>query len=719
MKHFLLFIILLITINVSFSQTPLQFKYQAVLRDANGGIISSQNKSVSIAILKGSITGISVFAETHMLTTTSQGVININIGSVNTSDFSTIDWSSDNYFIKITVDGIEMGVSQLLSVPYALNAKKAETADYHSLTNLPDLNITNWNNAYNWGNHAGLYRAINWTPTWSDITAKPFFSAVATTGNYEDLLNKPTISSVETDPVFTAHVANGITSALIGNWNTAFSWGDHTSAGYLKSYTENDPLFTVWDKKTGITITKSQISDLPNYLTSYTETQNLSNVVSNSGDAGNRAIVNVSQIGIGTNAPDNRSVLDIKSNTKGVLLPQFTDAERDALGRNIPNSMLIFNTTAKQFQVFIDNVWYPLSMGTGIDASTIPTVMTAPASSIGLNTATVNGMVNANKSSTNITFEYGLTASYGTTVTATQNPVTGSTNTSVSVDLNGLTVSTTYHFRIKGVNAFGTVYSNDLTFSTNTSVTTGAITNITAVAATVTGNWGETLITRGVCWSKNHAPTISDFKTIDAGTGTFTSSMTGLTPATTYYVRAFATNGAGTSYGTEVSFQTSATLATGDYYQGGIIFYVTGTYPNQHGLVCALSDQSLGVAWCNGSPVETGATGTAVGTGQANTTAIISVQGEGYYAAKFCDDYTDGSFSDWFLPSKDELSLMDINLFRKGLGSFNIMWPYWSSTEDNAMGTFTCWFNIDYGYGVIVPYEKSNTTIHLRAIRAF
>jgi hypothetical protein len=147
-------------------------------------------------------------------------------------------------------------------------------------------------------------------------------------------------------------------------------------------------------------------------------------------------------------------------------------------------------------------------------------------------------------------------------------------------------------------------------------------------------------------------------------------------------------------------------------------FYVSGTYPNQHDLVCSQSDQSLGVAWCNGSPVETGVTGTGVGTGQANTMAIIGVQGEGLYAAKICDDYSDGVFSDWFLPSKDELSLMDINLFRKGLGFFNIMFPYWSSTEVNTTGAFTCWFNIEYGCGVIIPSDKSDT-FHVRAVRAF
>jgi len=76
---------------------------------------------------------------------------------------------------------------------------------------------------------------------------------------------------------------------------------------------------------------------------------------------------------VGINAdgsePDSRTILDVKSTNKGVLLPRLSDTERDALYQNVPNGMLIFNTTVNQFQVFVDNVWYPISMGTGIPAS--------------------------------------------------------------------------------------------------------------------------------------------------------------------------------------------------------------------------------------------------------------------------------------------------------------------------------------------------------------
>lgn len=99
--------------------------------------------------------------------------------------------------------------------------------------------------------------------------------------------------------------------------------------------------------------------------------------------------------------------------------------------------------------------------------------------------------------------------------------------------------------------------------STPPTVTTSSISNITSSSATGGGNvtaQGSSAVTaRGVCWSTSQNPTINNSKTNDGtGTGSFTSSITGLSPSTQYYVRAYATNSAGTSYGSQVSFTTSA-----------------------------------------------------------------------------------------------------------------------------------------------------------------
>lgn len=128
-----------------FAQTPYQFKYQALLRNADGTPIATQSISVNISILQGDAeTGSIVFSETHNTQTSSTGLINLNIGSMN--DLSSIDWSSDNYHVQISVDGTIMGTSQLLSVPYALHAETvtdADDADADPTNEIQSLSLSN------------------------------------------------------------------------------------------------------------------------------------------------------------------------------------------------------------------------------------------------------------------------------------------------------------------------------------------------------------------------------------------------------------------------------------------------------------------------------------------------------------------------------------------------------------------------------------------------
>ena len=132
-------------------------------------------------------------------------------------------------------------------------------------------------------------------------------------------------------------------------------------------------------------------------------------------------------------------------------------------------------------------------------------------------------------------------------------------------DISGLTSGTLYHVRAYATNAAGTSYGEDVTFTAyhEPSVTTLAVTDITSTTATGNGNITALGVPdpaqHGVVWSTNPAPTTADSKTMDgtvSATGTFVSSMIGLTPGTLYYVRAYATNAAGTVYGEEVTFTT-------------------------------------------------------------------------------------------------------------------------------------------------------------------
>jgi len=97
---------------------------------------------------------------------------------------------------------------------------------------------------------------------------------------------------------------------------------------------------------------------------------------------------------------------------------------------------------------------------------TAPSATTNTATGVSSSTAILNGTINANNSQTTITFEYGTSTSYGSTVNATPNQVTGNTNASVIGELTGLTANTEYHYRVKAVNCAGTNSGSDVSFTT-------------------------------------------------------------------------------------------------------------------------------------------------------------------------------------------------------------------------------------------------------------
>ncbi len=140
----------------------------------------------------------------------------------------------------------------------------------------------------------------------------------------------------------------------------------------------------------------------------------------------------------------------------------------------------------------------------------------------------------------------------------------GDKKATFQVTISGLTHVTTYYAKAYAKFGDEIMYGEELSFTTlpiPPTVTTADVTEITSSSAKsggeVTYNGGATVTARGVCWSMSPNPTISDAKTIDGdGDGAFTSTITGLIPDTTYYVRAYATNSAGTAYGEEKEFTT-------------------------------------------------------------------------------------------------------------------------------------------------------------------
>lgn len=161
------------------------------------------------------------------------------------------------------------------------------------------------------------------------------------------------------------------------------------------------------------------------------------------------------------------------------------------------------------------------------------------------------------------------------------------------------------------------------------------------------------------------------------------------------------------------------TLAIGDFHKGGVIFYLDSS--GEHGLVCAVSDQSYGSEWGCLPTVVTGADELSIGTGAQNTLDIISVCTSSDIAAAICDDLVLNEYEDWFLPSKDELDKMHESLdiinssSTANGGELLQSTNYWTSS---GSGINTAWVqNMGSGGSQLTNLvDKSN---HVRAVRAF
>ncbi|HEY2045040.1 MAG TPA: NF038122 family metalloprotease [Candidatus Udaeobacter sp.] len=192
-----------------------------------------------------------------------------------------------------------------------------------------------------------------------------------------------------------------------------------------------------------------------------------------------------------------------------------------------------------------------------------PVAATTPATSVASFSATLDGSVYPHGSTTTVYFQYGTTAGYGLTTPA--DTKTGNRYQDVTANINGLTASTTYHYRIVATNSFGTRYGGDRTFTTlpptgRPVVTTDPASLIASFSARVNGSLDPHGLTTTVYFQYGtttgyglttapHSHTGNTFQNI-------TADVSGLTASTTYHFRTVATNSAGTTYGADRTFRT-------------------------------------------------------------------------------------------------------------------------------------------------------------------
>jgi hypothetical protein len=745
---------LLLTV-IALAQAPQKMSYQAVVRDAGGHLIINKQIAIQIGLKVYSSEGIFLrydYNERHVTTTNTNGLVTLEIGNGEPSfgTFSKIDWTYGEHYIVVGIDldgggtySIS-GESKLLSVPYALYAATAEkltgaiteTDPLFSSSVASKITATDtakWNQSNTAAgvqlDSAGI-ATMGYVAGPKTIDTKLDETAVDAFVANNGYLTQEKDSSVTNEIELPTGGNSG--QILSTDGSGTYSWID-AGAGGLVADTINDGTTTVAPSQNAVfdgLALKAPIAS-PTFtgtVAGIDKTMVGLTNVDNTSDA-NKPVGTATQ-----------TVLDLKESANN----KSTD------GTLATNSDNLF-PTEKAVKTYVDAI--AASAGVA-DASTTAagkiqlagdlsgtaTAPTVPSLALKapLASPTFTGEPVAPTATSGTNTTQVATTAFVTAAVLQPGTATGQMNywngtawvvVAPGASLPGNQAQTLVF--CNGVPTWGTCPAVVPTLTSTTAAS--SIGGSTASSGgVISDDGGGSITARGVAWGTNTSPTISGSYTADGtGTGSFTSSLSGLTGNTTYYVRAYATNSAGTAYGAEVSFITDIVIPfsgdIGDAYQGGKVAYILqsgdpGYVAGEvHGLIAATSDQSTGIIWNNdGTKATRGATGEVIGTGLANTNAIINKQGEPAtsYAAGLARAYTGGGYTDWYLPSKEELNKLYIN--RVAIGGFALVsesW-YWNSTEYN-LSVFTFAWCQNFYNGRQDAMNDVTWAVYVRAVRSF
>lgn len=385
-----------------------------------------------------------------------------------------------------------------------------------------------------------------------------------------------------------------------------------------------------------------------------------------------------------------------------------SDFYSDALGEfevNVKNLQASTKYYVRAYATNMNGTAYGKELTFTTLAPSLALITTNSASNIQQTTALSGGNISDNGGAT--VTERGVVYS-SSVITPTVNNtkvISGSGNGTFFSSLTGLTAGTTYYVRAYAITSAGASYGNTISFKTTSAsipsnIVTNAITNITANAGYFSGSvstdGGAPIASRGFVYSNTTSTPIlgtSSAVAIGSGVGSFNYTVTGLQSNTTYYVRSYATNSAGTAYGNMTSFTTKNSMAVGQPYNGGIIAYIfqsgdTGYISGQvHGLIIPTGSLPTYQWGCSGTNIPTN---TALGYGNSNTNNIVSYCSTSSTAARYAYNLSAGGYSDWFLPSFYELQKIAGNGYLLNLPN-SMVWTssQYSTTSAYAINTYS------------------------------
>ena len=347
-------------------------------------------------------------------------------------------------------------------------------------------------------------------------------------------------------------------------------------------------------------------------------------------------------------------------------------------------------------------------------APAYPDVETYDVIKTGGKTATIGGRV-LSKDGAPITLRGMCYTTDRLNVNINADTVISSNDTGVySSFIDSLMPNRTYYFRAFAMNdSFEVKYGGTKNFTTCNVPSLGitkrekVYADSAYVGGTITDNGGCDIISRGVVWNLAQNATLDDSVIYSTDTSTsadFSTFLANLEPNHDYYARAFAINDAGVGYGQQFTLSTQECvdgLCIGQEYQGGLISYIlkpgdTGYDKDTvHGYISASKIIGSAVWGCYGTDIA----GTTV-SGKTNTEAIMAQScNTSSSAASKCYNLTLKGYSDWYLPSPEELRKVFYNLKLNGLGD-NLATSYWSSYQCSGHGA------------MFVSMTRTNNTIY-------
>ena len=578
------------------------------------------------------------------------------------------------------------------------------SGEYDSLRNKPTLFTGEYDSLKN--------KPILFSGSYNDLTGKPLLF----NGNFNSLINKPILFSGEYDSLKNKPLLFNREYDSLKNKPILFS-GEYDSlknkpalfSGIYNDLTGKPLLFdgdynTLINKPTLFDGDYNALSNKP-VLTLNGDITNNGNITSliNSGVASGTygsglaiPIISVDEKGRITSAST--------STISPYSFPNKNSAQKNAM-TSISTGTVIWCTdcgTRGQMQVYNGYEWTDLTGAAALTNS----ISFGSISSLNISSSTASITTTINTDGGNTITSRGIVwnTSINPTIALSTKTSSGTGTGTFSVSITGLSASTVYYVRTYATNANGTVYGNEISITTTgvtPSLTTTAASSTTISSFTTGGtisNDGGNLVTyRGVCWSTNANPTINDNRILSGtGTGTFTITLSNLNLATTYYVRSFATNSAGTAYGNERAITTSA-LAVGTTYQGGKIAYIfqsgdLGYVAGEiHGFI--IMEHKMGmtsVFGSDGTYYSDGGTTMAFGYGMQNTRSLAGKSWNNF--AKYIYNVSFHGYSDWYVPSYYEWNKIGPNWRYLGIPN-----GYFHASSESGSNSFYFYSYDSYG----------------------